>query len=487
MIKFFQSFYGKLSITFLLLLLLLGLSQIFLTMESAADYIGEVDQKLNLTLARDMASELESAAADTLDLDEIGHRIHYMMVFNPKIEIYVLDADGKILAFFAEPGKEVKTDRVELAPIRKFLQGPDELPILGDDPRGSGRKKPFSAAAMSLGKLGAGYLYIVIGGKDYDSIAALLRENYIFATIVRGLALSVITAGVVGLILFFFLTRRIHSMAHVVSEFERGDYHRRVRTGSNDEIGQLARAFNRMADAIVANIEALKQTDDLRRELIANVSHDLRTPLASIQGYVETILMKEDRLHAQERQNFLQIILKDTERLSRLVHELFDLSKLEANQVTPEKESFSLSELAQDVVMKFQAKAVSLDVALKPSIDEGLPLVDGDIALIERALSNLIDNALDYTPAGGQVIVAVAHRNGGLRVSVRDTGVGIAAEDIDHIFDRYFRGRKKKSRNSSSTGLGLAIAQKIIKLHESKIFVHSNEGEGSVFYFDLQT
>ena len=202
--RFLQSFYGTLSVVFLLLLLVLGVSQIFLTMDSASNYISKVDQQLNLSLAHDMGVELKTAVEDTLNFEEIGHRIHYMMVMNPKIEIYLLDGAGNILAFFAEPGKEVKTDSVDLAPLQAFLSGTQSLPILGDDPRGSGRQKPFSAAQMPLGRLGDGYLYIVIGGHDYDSIADLLRDNYIFASIVRGLVLSVFTAGVAGLILFFF-------------------------------------------------------------------------------------------------------------------------------------------------------------------------------------------------------------------------------------------------------------------------------------------
>ena len=484
--KFLQSFYGTLSVVFLLLLLLLGISQIFLTMDSASDYISKVDQQLNLTLAHDMGVELTSAVEDTLNFEEIGHRIHYMMVMNPKIEIYLLDQDGNILAFFAEPGKEVQTDHVDLAPVKTFLRGEESLPILGDDPRGSGRKKPFSAAQMSLGRLGDGYLYIVIGGHDYDSIAELLRDNYIFATIVRGLVLSVVAAGVVGLILFFFLTRRIRAMSTAVAKFKEGNYDQRFSATSNDEVGQLARTFNQMADTIVANIDELKHTDNLRRELIANVSHDLRTPLASIQGYVETILMKEEQLSAEQRHSYLSVILRDAENLNRMVHELFDLSKLEAQQIAPNKELFSISELVQDATLKFKEKAKALQIDLTAAHAEGAMMIHGDIGLLERALGNLIDNAIDYTPQGGSVQVTVAPQDGLLRLSVQDSGVGISEKDIPHVFDRYYRGGKKKSRKSSSTGLGLAIAQKIVELHDSKIIVASKEKEGSTFYFDLK-
>ena len=270
-----------------------------------------------------------------------------------------------------------------------------------------------------------------------------------------------------------------------VRKFKEGDYDQRIASTSNDEVGQLARTFNQMADTIEANIEELKHTDNLRRELIANVSHDLRTPLASIQGYIETILMKEEQLSAEQRRDYLNVILRDSENLNRMVHELFDLSKLEAQQITLNNELFSISELVQDATIKFKEKAREVKVELTTTHEKDAMMINGDIGLLERALGNLIDNAIDYTPEGGTVHVSVAANDEVLRLSVQDSGVGIAEKDIPHVFDRYYRGGKKKTRRSTSTGLGLAIAQKIVELHDSKIAVVSKENQGSEFYFDL--
>lgn len=485
MIKFLKSFYGKLSLVFLLLLLILGVVQFFITMEATVHYINEVDQKLNHNLARDMAAELKPLLKGKLNIERIGERIHYMMVINPKVEIYLLDASGEILAFFAEPGKEVKSVSVDLAPVREFLTSAKSIPLLGDDPRTPGRKKPFSVAPLNLGSSGDGFLYIVIGSQDYDSILALARDSYIFRVLARGLNASVAFAGIIGLILFAFLTKRIRYMAAVVQDFEKGNYRKRIEKTSDDEIGQLGRAFNRMADTIVANIDTLKKTDDLRRELVANVSHDLRTPLASIQGYLETIMMKESTLDAKDRHHYLDIILGDTERLNKMVHELFDLSKFEAQQIQPQPEPFSLAELAQDVVMKFKAQADKHNIALQTAFQPDLPFVTADIALIERALSNLIENAINYTPSGGTVSIELQQHDGKITTIVADTGCGIPPEDLPHIFDRFYRGSKAKSRNKSSTGLGLAIAQKILQLHASSITVESKEDVGTKFQFEL--
>ncbi|MEJ2049434.1 MAG: hypothetical protein P8Y60_06255 [Calditrichota bacterium] len=150
--KFFRTFYGKLSAIFLVLLLILGIVQVLITVQASMRFVDETDQKLNIHLARDMAAELKPALTDSLFLPQIEYLIHYMMVMNPKVEIYLLDQNGKILAFFADPKKKVQKDNVELEPIHYFLNRSKNELILGDDPRHPGRKRPFSAATIRIGK-----------------------------------------------------------------------------------------------------------------------------------------------------------------------------------------------------------------------------------------------------------------------------------------------------------------------------------------------
>ena len=481
--NFIRSFYFKLSVVFLGVLLIMAITQIALTVRLSSGFINEVDQSLNVNLARDMASEIEPLIENgDLKLDRIGERIHYMMVMNPKIEIYLLDGKGKILAYFAEPGKTIRMDSVDVEPIQAFLTNPEDLPILGSDPRNVGVKKPFSAAKLQNQ---GGYLYIIIGSEQYDYVNALFRENFIIRTIIYGLLISALFASVLGLILFAFLTRRIRTLSVVVNQFENGNYSSRVSNPARDEIGQLAGTFNQMADTILANIDILKQTDSLRREVIANVSHDLRSPLASIQGYLETIQLKEKTLSEEERKHYLDIILKNTMMLNRLVHELFDLSKLDAKQVEPKMENFCYPELVQDVIMKFKDQAEKQNITIKSEMDSGLPMIQGDIGMLERALSNLIDNALHHTPEQGRVIVKLEKIDDKLRTSVSDSGQGIAKEDLPYIFERYYRGKKRTKKKNNSTGLGLPIALKIMELHQSTIQVESEIGQGATFYFDL--
>jgi signal transduction histidine kinase len=462
----------------------MGVSQVVITTRSFINFNQEVDQRLNLNLAKDMAFELTPILDEVLDFGLIGERIHYMMVMNPKIEIYLLNESGKVLAFFAEPGKTMVADSVDLDPVYQFLLQADHAPILGSDPRQPGKLKPFSAAELQMGNGSKGFLYIIIGGQQYDSTFAFFQESYIVRTMINGLLITVLFAGIIGLILFAILTKRLRVISEIVSEFEQGNLEHRIDVSTKDEFGQLGQSFNSMADTIEATIEKLRLNDNLRRELIANVSHDLRTPLASIQGYVETILMKSD-LDDERKLKYLNVILKNTQSLGKQVDELFELSKLEAKQIQPEQEPFSINELAQDVCLKFKTQVETHGIELVDNIPHSLPPVIGDIAMVERVISNLIRNATEFTEAGGRVSLDMELQQQSVMISVKDTGQGISPEDLPHIFDRFYTGGKKTIKGSTSTGLGLTIAAKMIEAHDQALEVESELGQGTRFYFSL--
>jgi signal transduction histidine kinase len=230
------------------------------------------------------------------------------------------------------------------------------------------------------------------------------------------------------------------------------------------------------------NIEDLKSVENLRRELIANVSHDLRTPLAIMRGYVETLMMKGSSLPAEEKQKYLETVLHSNQKLEKLVADLFEYAKLEAKQVVPQKEPFLINELAQDIVANYQMVAKNKNQTIGFQQDEGLPMVTGDIGLIDRVFQNLLDNAIKFTPHGGNIQVALTHDPKGVRVEIADNGPGILPEELPFVFDRYHKAGKA---SSSGAGLGLAIVKKILEIHGSKIEVRSTYGQGTKFGFVL--
>jgi signal transduction histidine kinase len=474
--------FWKISGVFLLLLVLLGTAQLVLTLQSARSFVHETDQKLNLTLATDLAERFAPFFTDGLDYDGISHAFKDLMVMNPRVELYMLDQEGSVIAYFAEPEK-IKRMSVDLGPVLAFT---DEAqpPLLGDDPRSEDRQKPFSAAPVQIGDE-SGFLYVILGGEQYDSVSGMVAGSSIIRTGLLVVSLALLLTATAGLILFFIVTQRLHGITETVSRFQHGDINARSKVVTRDEIGQLGIAFNEMADTIVTNMQELERSDQLRRELVANVSHDLRSPLASIQGYVETVIMKNGAIEPQQRRELLEVIYQNAMRLSRLVDELFELSKLDAQQTQPNVEPFSMAELIQDVVLKFKPQAGQRDITLEDRLPRGLFLVEGDVGMIERVLSNLLDNAIRYTPEGGTVSVELENGNDRVSVRVADSGPGIPAEDLPHIFDRFYRVEKSRSPEGGGSGLGLAIARRIIELHGSLIEAESEEGVGTAFTFQL--
>ena len=479
-----NSFYAKLSALFLVLILGLGIVLAVLGGRTAQRYADEVEQKLNRTLAEEMVPRFEPLLEDSIDYAGIRSKIKDMTGINRRIEIYLLDREGTVKASFASPSAEIEQKTIDMAPIRRFMRG-GELPILGDDPRQDGTDKPFSVASIEIMGREHCYLYVILGSEQYASVAGMIGDSYIIQGALTGLALILLVVGGLGLLLFRRLTQRLRHMQDVVAAFEQGDFDRRIEEGSDDEIGQLAACFNRMADTLDETMEELRQADRMRRELVANVSHDLRSPLASIQGYLETVHMKDGRLDAEERQRYVKTALRNAQRLSDLVGELFELSKLETEQIEPSVEPFPIAELVQDVVMQYQPRAEEKDVDLQAELPERHARAEADIGLVERALSNLIDNAIHYTPEGGQVRVHVSNQTHEVSVEVRDTGPGIPEDDLPHIFERFYRVDKSRDRDRGGAGLGLAIAKTILELHDRTLEVESTVGKGTTFRFRL--
>jgi hypothetical protein len=240
-----------------------------------------------------------------------------------------------------------------------------------------------------------------------------------------------------------------------------------------------------MANRIARQIRALRDADTHRREFIANITHDLRTPLTSLQGYLETLLMKEGALTPEEQRNYLAIAIKRADQLGKLISELFELAKLDSPDVLVRFEFFSLGELIQDIVQKFQLAAEKKKITLQINTAERLPLVFADIGLCERLIENLIDNAVRYTPEDGTISINAIPDNERVAVSVSDTGSGIRPEDIPHLFDRFYRKDRSRPDSSPGSGLGLAIAKRIVELHGSGLEVSSAVNIGTTFVFTL--
>ncbi|HET6488107.1 MAG TPA: HAMP domain-containing sensor histidine kinase [Spirochaetia bacterium] len=480
-----RTFYGRLSTIFLLLILGLGAGWVAIAIVSAGHLFDDVEQLLNRGYAQSIASELSPLVASGFRGDRVTSAIHYMMVLNPMVSIYLLDSQGRVSASFTNPAEPLARSGVNLSPVLKFISSGGREVLKGDDPLSATRSRPFSAAPLMLGG-DQGFVYIILGGARYDAALRMISQSFYLRAGLAAFLLALASTLVLGFSLFFLVTRRLRSLSESMAAFQQGELSRRLDVGARDELGTLARSFNQMAETIAADMDKLKGAERMRRELVENISHDLRSPLTSLQGYLETILRKDPDLEPAQRREFLEISLRNASSLRRLVEDLFELARLDARQILPRREPFQVAELAQDVVLKLapQARSAGVTVTTEPGPD--LPLVWGDIALIERVLTNLLENAISFTPASGSTRVEMSRQGSGVRIAVCDTGPGIPAEELGRIFERFYRTDASRSRSSGGAGLGLAIARQIVELHGGALEVTSRPGQGSSFSFRLE-
>lgn len=480
--KIFNRLYIQVSAIFLLVLILFTAITLYISVHSANKYSIEVNQRLNRELAANTVDVIKPLIKDRIDSEAaIKDIMHSMMLINPIVEVYLLDTQGVILNYVA-PEKVVKLKTVNLEPIKLFLEDKEHSIINGDDPRNPGEVKTFSAARIVDNGQLKGYIYIVLASQTYVSAAQTVIGSYILGLSIRSVIIILIISALVGLLAIWFITNKLNPIIDGIQEFQMGNLSTRISVKNEGELDRIGLVFNQMADTIEKNIQELKGVDNLRRELISNVSHDLRTPVASIQGYAETLILKKDNIAKEEQLKYLEIIYKSCGRLKKLVEELFELSKLQANQVKPNPEPFSISELVYDIANKYRIFSQKKGISINTVIDKNVPLVEADISLINRVLQNLIDNALKFCKEGDSVNIEINTKEPGkVEIKIIDSGQGIKTEDLPNVFQRYYKG----SNDEQSTGLGLAIVKKIMDLHNSHVEVFSQLGKGTTFVFEL--
>lgn len=475
------------------LVILLGVTSVIyvgLTVVATRFHIQEINQSLNRSLAANIAESKQLIRGEQVNPEALHQVFEMLMKVNPAIEVYLLDPAGQILAYSAPP-KKVKRARVSLGAVGAFLAGDENLPIRGDDPRDPQGRKIFSAAPiLDQGRL-QGYLYVVLGGETYDTIAEMFERSYILRLTLGAVAVSLLLIGTGGALYFHWLTRRLRRLATLVKDFRSNGFQRPVSVPeewfhtSGDEIDRLGRMFDEMAQRIVDQIKELQYADSSRRELFANISHDLRTPLASLQGAIETLLMKEAELPESEKRHYLNLALNHSEHLGRLTRDLFELATLQSGDRKVHYESFSIAEIVQDIAQKFRPEADRRKLTIECDLPRDTPFIAADIGLIERVFENLIENAIRYTPEGGTIRLSVIPGHQSVSAQVADTGRGISASDLPKIFDRTYRTDKDRVDRPKGTGLGLAIARQILQLHGSSMEVESIVGVGTTFRFNL--
>ena len=489
-----RALHVRLTLVFLAILLALGASSLRLAQVGAEARSLELTQRLNEPVARYMVENVDFATADGLSGEALAELAPHVMTINPSVEVYLLDPTGLVVAQ-ASTLNSIRPRRVDLAPVRRFLANDAEYPLLGDDPADPDDPRPFSTWPVHRDGRLQGYVYAVLGGEQYASLAQALDGSRAARELAAMLGGAVLLAGLAGALVFFTLTRRLRELtARVGRAPVPGAAHGGPRDGSSDgsraprdELDELARAYGALTARLRAQYATLERSDADRRHLIASVSHDLRTPLTTLEGYIETLQLGEGTLGPDERRRYLAIAHRHARKLAARVDELFELSRLSAEGAAARLERFSLRELAHDCLQDFAPLArdrrVALDVVVDGADAEDAFAIDADIALVQRTLENLVDNALRHVPDGGRIAIRLRRADASrVRLDVLDTGCGMAPEVASRVFESCWTGRAGERGRG---GLGLAIAARAVELHGGRISVASRPGVGTRFSVEL--
>ncbi|WP_293269015.1 ATP-binding protein [Neptunomonas sp.] len=488
---------SRLSVALIMIVIAVGMCVMVASQAWMRIYYEELTQKLNASIAMYITGEYQLIQGDDglPNVSVIQSLANQAMIINPIAEVYLLDVNGNIIAHALPPETSMQTF-VPLEPIKQFLAGNAEYPIRASDPRHQGVNKIFSAAEIRYTEELRGYLYVVLGSEVYDNIEDGIQSSYSRTMALITITVITFAAAIIGVLIFSLLVRRLNTLSQKMHGFSELTLHgslfdekERDVPSPRDEIDLLTLTFEQMSSKIGRQLEMLSGADEVRRELISNVSHDLRTPLSTVQGYLETLLIKNDQLTETERLEYLNTAMKSSIRLGQLIGDLFELSKLESTHVVPNFEKFSLAELIYDTVQEFSLEMNAKSIHIDVRNDQNNAVVFADISLIQRVFENLIRNAVAYTPDNGEILFLIEEaehsENNCIKVSIVDNGRGIKAEDLPFIFDRFYINPDRSREDTHSTGLGLAIVKRILDLHETSIQVQSTLNKGSRFAFAL--
>ena len=437
------------------------------------------DQRLYWEVAESLAHDLRPFTAENFNRGEVDRILYRFASYNPQFDVYVLNPAGRIVA--SVPALHGQLDT---APLKRFigLQGIPAQPLFGPSARTPHRSETlFSAAPLAI-EQHPGFVYVDLSGAYREKIFNVHGDT--FATY-SAAGLLILTLGVTfpfGILLFYLLTRRFHRMTEALQAFEAGDYQKRLPAGWRDELGIHAKVFNQLADSLTATIARLEEVDSSRRELVANISHDLRTPVAAMRASLETLAQVRNPV---ERDSLLRAAEINSQELSGLLEDLFALSRLEAPELSLQIEVFPLDEMVEDIITSQRAHAERAGIALSCSFDGKQFAACADRKLLYRAVTNLVENAIRYSLPGAVIAIRMRELNGSVGCEIADTGIGMSPEELSRVFERFYRAPKARALHSRGTGLGLNIVQRIFENHGAALEVQSAVGQGTRWHFSL--
>jgi len=491
-LRWYRSLYWRIGLGLLAFLALMLVAQGALFLWTTERIAGSMPAASPQRLADLVASDIGAALDDNPGLDlEQYVREHYGNVFQAFV---VLMRDGRTVSNHEEVAQRVRDElRLEAErrwalPPRRFpgrgfnpgpgppspAEGPFEPGLRGRGPRGGRGRIVVARGAATPIVLDAsvvGDVIVLPGGTPMSRIA---RELGPTMGVVGGGVLAV-SAALIAFVVFGPVRRRLRAVQEATEQLGKGDLAARAPEHGGDEVAALARSFNQMAAELRVRAEKLQVSDRVRRQLLADVSHELNTPLTAMRGYIETLSMPDLALDPPTRQRYMNIVMAETQRLERIIGDLLDLARLEGGGTALRQSHVEVAALFQRVAARHERDLQARRIELLQQVDGQASTVVGDPDRLEQAIQNLAANALRHTPEGGTITVSAERAGDRIRLSVRDSGSGIAPEQLPQIFDRFYKGDASR-KSAGGSGLGLSIVKAIVERHGGTITARNDQG-----------
>ena len=481
--RWYRSLYWRLAlglVAFLALLLAAqGALYLWMTDRIAGSMPARDPRRLAALVARDVANALE--AQPSLDIDAYV-RAEYSHVFQT---FFIAMDDGRLFSNHDDVAEEMEAMRAELArrpprPPRGVGARRGEGPPFPIEGRGRGGRRGGGSgpggfrgefAPIRVAGDPVGFVAILPGGPPFLRVVRVLGPTMAIV----GVAVLGVGIALVALLVFGPARRRLRAVQEATERLGTGDLSARAPERGGDEVAALARSFNRMADELTSRAQALDASDKARRQLLADVSHELMTPLTSMRGYIETLAMPELDIDEDTRRRYLAIAHDETHRLEGIIGDLLDLARLEGGGTAMRQDQVEVAPLFARVAARHERESRARRIEIVRQVAPDADTLVGDRDRLEQALQNLAANALRHTPDGGTIALLADRTEAGVRVRVRDSGPGIAAEHLPLIFDRFYKVDVSRKATGGS-GLGLSIVKAIVERHGGTIVAYNDQG-----------
>jgi two-component system phosphate regulon sensor histidine kinase PhoR len=447
-----------------------------------------LDKNLNKTYVSQLKDSIKKQTQATkalllkIDLnresiDDIVHTIGKDLA----LRVTIIDSKGIVVG-------DSEIDHNDLVKLENHLKRPEIMDAIKS---GEGWSQRFSTTI----KKDIIYYATTLNSRSFNGFIRLsipvekvgLAYYNIQETLFVSLFIVFIATLIVALMAFHLISKPIRSLVKQAQKIAAGDYSSKIPATKKDEVGELARSLNSLSENISNRISEILRNnakfENVRKDFVANVSHELRTPIANIKGYAETLLdgAIDDEKHARD---FIKIIHGESDRLASLINDILDLSKIESDTFKLNLKQNDLSEVVNTVIRLLEKDVRDKSISVHNKLEKG-SYVMSDQSLLIQVFINLIHNAIKYSHDNTSIVVSAATDNNFIKIEVEDQGIGIPAQDLPRIFERFYRVDKARSKELGGTGLGLAIVKHIVQAHGGDVFVRSTEGVGSTFGFTV--